>query len=73
MADVAQAAGIRRQLILTQQFSGGEQLPLQHLATCLVQAADLRQTVQVIDRQKRFRGNIRIVQQVGAVAGDLAP
>ena len=70
MAHVAEGSAVRRQLVLTQQFSGRKQLAAHDAASRLVEGADSRQAILVVDCQERFRGDIRIVQQVGAVAGD---
>ena len=60
---------IRRELVLAQEFSRGEQLIAQNIATGGIDRADLRQPVLIGHCQQCFDRNIRVVEQVRAVAG----
>ena len=71
MADIADGALVGRQLVLTQEFPGREQLVAQDARGRAASSAPiLSQAIQIVDREQCFRRDVRVVQQVRTVAGD---
>ena len=65
-----QRGRIGSDLVLPQQLSGGEEPVAQHGSSGFIQGSEPGDAFLVVHGEQRFGGNVRVVEQVRAVAGD---
>lgn len=58
------------ELLLAQQFPRSPKMIPHHLLTSLIDRADASQPLTVIDCEQGVDGNVWVIQEVGAMAGD---